>query len=55
MPSKNEYLYNIFVCEYTLSPCDVMAKILDCEFELQLRYDIHLLTNNLGKGMNFIP
>ena len=35
----------------------VMVKAVDCrilvsEFELQLRYYVHLQTNILGKGMN---
>ena len=40
-----------------LSPCGVMAKLLDCdivlsEFDLHSRCYIHFRTNTLGKGMN---
>ena len=39
------------------SPCDVMAKVLECEivvyeFELQSQYHFHFWNNTIGKGMN---
>ena len=35
---------------------DVVAKMLDCNMELQSRYYIHFRTKSLGKGMNaYIP
>ena len=41
------------------SPNDIMAKLLDCgfevcEFELQSHYYVNSSTNTLGKVMNFL-